>query len=131
MNDVKLEVKGTELDLPIFRRPELSLSGDRTPMMEVHYIVIRDEDYQTAVRKLLESKFVSTVPDNSPPFEVTEHLPDPQGVLKEINEGYRGLGQSFVPFIQNPSLAVLQLSLDEIVHHPSFFLREKPQPLFK
>ncbi|KAI4127408.1 MAG: hypothetical protein LQ347_004615, partial [Umbilicaria vellea] len=64
----------------------------------IHYIVIRDEDYQTAIRKLLDSKFVSTVPDRSPPFEVIEHLPDPQDVLKEINEGYKGLDQSSTTF---------------------------------
>jgi hypothetical protein len=33
INDVKFEMKRTKLDLPIFRRPEFSLNGDRTPMM--------------------------------------------------------------------------------------------------
>jgi hypothetical protein len=33
INDVEFEMKRTKLDLPIFRRPEFSLNGDRTPIM--------------------------------------------------------------------------------------------------
>jgi len=41
--------------------------------------VVRDEDYHTAIQKLLDSGFVATVPNRNPPPEVMAHLPDPQG----------------------------------------------------
>lgn len=66
--------------------------------LQIYTIVVQDEDYQVAVRKLLDSQFVSTVPNRNPPPEVMEHLPDPQAVLAEINEGYRRLDLSSTTF---------------------------------
>jgi len=60
--------------------------------------VVRDEDYQVAIRKLLDSQFVSTVPNRNLRPEVIEHLPDPQAVLTEINKGYRQLDLSSTTF---------------------------------
>ena len=60
--------------------------------------MVRDKDYQMAIQSLLTSGFVSTVPDRTPPPEVMEHLPDPQAVLADINEGYKSLDQSSTTF---------------------------------
>jgi hypothetical protein len=61
-------------------------------------IVVRDEDYQVALQKLEDSAFIPTVPDRRPAREIIEQLPDPQGVLKQINEGYKHLDQSCATF---------------------------------
>ena len=65
---------------------------------QIHAIVVRDEDYQVAIRKLLDSQFVSTAPNRNLRPEVMEHLPDPQAVLAEINKGYRRLDLSSTTF---------------------------------
>lgn len=41
---------------------------------------------------------VFTVPDRCPPIEVMEPLPDPQGVLEAINDGYKDLDQFSTTF---------------------------------
>jgi hypothetical protein len=66
--------------------------------LQIYTIVVRDEDYQAAIRKLLDSQFVSTVPNRNLRPEVMEHLLDPQAVLAEINKGYRRLDQSSTTF---------------------------------
>jgi hypothetical protein len=66
--------------------------------VQVHIIVVRDEDYQTAIRKLQDSGFVPADPNRQPPPEVMEHLPDPQSVLDEINAGYKRLDTSSATF---------------------------------
>ena len=66
--------------------------------LQLHVLVVRDEDYQAAIQKLLESHFVSTVPHRNPPPEVMERLSDPQAVVAEINKGYRRLDLSSTTF---------------------------------
>src|ERR1700722_10957289 len=66
--------------------------------LQIYTIVVRDEDYQVAIRKLLDSQFVCTVPNRNPPPDFMQHLPDPKAVLAEINEGYRRLDLSSTTF---------------------------------
>lgn len=66
--------------------------------LQIHMIVVREEDYQVAIRKLEDSGFIRTAPDRRPAPEVMERLPDPQAVLDQINEGYKRLDQSSITF---------------------------------
>ena len=66
--------------------------------LQFHTIVVQDEDYKAAIRKLLDSQFISTAPNRNPPPEVMERLPDPQAVLAKINKGYGRLDLSSTTF---------------------------------
>jgi hypothetical protein len=61
-------------------------------------VVVRDEDYQVALRKLVDSGFILTTPNRMPPPEVLEDLPNPQAAIKEIYDGYRRLDHSSTTF---------------------------------
>jgi hypothetical protein len=69
----------------------------RSPL-QIYHIVVRDEGYHTASQNLLDSGFVTTVPNRNPPPEVMAHLPDPQAVLQERNEGYKHLDRCTTTF---------------------------------
>lgn len=66
--------------------------------VQVHIIVVRDEDYQTTIRKLQDSGFVPADPNRQPPPEVMEYLPNPQTAVDEINAGYKCLDMSSATF---------------------------------
>lgn len=77
--------------------PELSVTDHAFPI-QVHTLVVRDEDYQQATRKLLDSGFQLASPDRSPPREVLDTLPDPESVLREIHSGYRSFDRASQTF---------------------------------
>jgi hypothetical protein len=60
--------------------------------------VVRDEDYQPAIRKLVDSGFQPSKPRREPAPEILESLPDPQAVIDEINSGYRRLDDATTTF---------------------------------
>ncbi|KAI9759524.1 MAG: Golgi mannosyltransferase complex subunit [Chaenotheca gracillima] len=64
----------------------------------IHNIVVRDEDYQTAIQKLLNAGLVAADPDRSPPPEVLANLPDPEAAVRKIYKGYQRLDQSATTF---------------------------------
>lgn len=51
-------------------------------------IVVQDEDLDSATRKLVESSFTPSAPNRNPAPEILADHPDPQAVLRQVNEGY-------------------------------------------
>ncbi|KAB8229426.1 uncharacterized protein BDW43DRAFT_288320 [Aspergillus alliaceus] len=61
-------------------------------------IVVEDDDYTAAMKKLESAGFHRNVPNRTPPPEVMEDHPNPQQMLEEINAGYSRLDQSCAVF---------------------------------
>ncbi|KMP05806.1 hypothetical protein CIRG_05487 [Coccidioides immitis RMSCC 2394] len=61
-------------------------------------VVVQDEDLEKATRKLNDSGFIPSSPNRNPAPEIMAELPDPQAVLRQINEGYRRLDRSCKTF---------------------------------
>jgi hypothetical protein len=61
-------------------------------------LVVRDEDYQIASAKLINSGFIRAPPDRTPRPEVLGRLRDPQGAVDGINAEYRLLDHASATF---------------------------------
>ncbi|KAJ5558948.1 hypothetical protein N7461_002920 [Penicillium sp. DV-2018c] len=61
-------------------------------------IVVRDDDYTDAIKKLEKAGFDRTVPNRAPHPQILEELPNPQQVLDDINAGYKRLDRSCAVF---------------------------------
>ncbi|EER38296.1 conserved hypothetical protein [Histoplasma capsulatum H143] len=61
-------------------------------------IVIRDKDFEKATRKLEDSGFIPSSPNRNPAPEIMAGLPDPQAVLRQINEDYERVDRSCKTF---------------------------------
>uniref|UniRef100_A0A093XMF1 Leukotriene A-4 hydrolase like n=1 Tax=Talaromyces marneffei PM1 TaxID=1077442 RepID=A0A093XMF1_TALMA len=84
-------------------------------------IVLGDEDYQLAIKKLLDSGFQLSKPRRESAPEVLESLPDPQTVIDEINAGYRRVDEDSTTFdFPESSQTEEQLTLlpNSFVHLP-------------
>lgn len=53
--------------------------------------MVQDEDLERATRKLVESGFTPSAPNRNPAPEILADHPDPQAILREVNEGYERL----------------------------------------
>ncbi|GAM33696.1 hypothetical protein TCE0_013f00792 [Talaromyces pinophilus] len=67
-------------------------------VLGLYMVVVQDEDYQLAIKKLLDSGFQLSKPRREPRPEVLERLPDPQAVIDEINAGYRRVDEDSTTF---------------------------------
>ncbi|KAL7658184.1 hypothetical protein ACMYSQ_004320 [Aspergillus niger] len=54
-------------------------------------IVVRDEDYIAAIKKLELARFTKSAPNRAPALEIMETYPNAQQVHEEINTGYQRL----------------------------------------
>ncbi|GIK07626.1 hypothetical protein Aspvir_003292 [Aspergillus viridinutans] len=64
----------------------------------VHMLVVRDGDYQSAIKKLSDSGFTISTPKRGPrPGAIAEYR-DPERVLQQINSGYKHLDGSSTTF---------------------------------
>ncbi|PYH45592.1 uncharacterized protein BP01DRAFT_415818 [Aspergillus saccharolyticus JOP 1030-1] len=61
-------------------------------------IVVQDNDYTAAIKRLESAGFKQSVPNRVPPPEFMEIHPNPQQVLEEINAGYERLDRSCAVF---------------------------------
>ncbi|GLI76978.1 hypothetical protein PoHVEF18_005260 [Penicillium ochrochloron] len=81
--------------LPVVAWGPLALAHLGVPILiGIHILVVRDEAFEHAARKLLDSGFKLTSPNRNPAAEILESLPDPEKVLEEIHSGYKSLDQS-------------------------------------
>lgn len=61
-------------------------------------IVVADNEYPTAIKKLESAGFVRSVPNRAPPPEIMEDHPNPKQMLETINAGYKRLDRSCAVF---------------------------------
>ncbi|KAL3252945.1 hypothetical protein ABHI18_009803 [Aspergillus niger] len=61
-------------------------------------IVVRDEDYIAAIKKLELAGFTKSAPNRAPALEIMESYSNAQRMLEEINAGYRRLDRSCIMF---------------------------------
>ena len=61
-------------------------------------VVVRDDDYIDAIKRLESAGFDRSVPNRAPPPEIIEDHPNPQQVLEDINAGYKRLDRSYTVF---------------------------------
>lgn len=57
-------------------------------------VVVHNDDYADAIKRLESAGFSRSVPKRDPPPEIMEDYPNPQQVLEEINAGYKRLDRS-------------------------------------
>lgn len=60
----------------------------------MHYIIVRDEDYEYASTKLLEADLVSVGPNRTPHPDKLKNHPNPDAVIEKIYENWRKLDTS-------------------------------------
>ncbi|OJD20410.1 hypothetical protein ACJ73_08254 [Blastomyces percursus] len=67
-------------------------------VIKLPMVVVQDKDLEKATCKLLDSGFIPSSPNRNPAPEIMADLPDPQAVLRQINEGYERVDRSCKTF---------------------------------
>ncbi|KZF20587.1 hypothetical protein L228DRAFT_249340 [Xylona heveae TC161] len=74
----------------VWGQPAIGYLGTPTLLGHPH-IVVRDEDFDSAVQKLVDAGFPPSTPRRTPAPEVLQTLRDPQRAIDRINAGYKSL----------------------------------------